>query len=110
MIQVFLELGGTFISGALMYLLLEASKYTGAEFDWKVFYSKNIKPMKWTALGSVAIIIMYSFLPGMMPFVEVQTGGDIDITSYEGLILGGGLVGGVLKNVIRKKEKAAKLN
>lgn len=105
MMQSFIELGGTFLSGALMYVLLEASKYTGPTFDWKIFYNKNIKPLKWTGIGSLAFIVLYAFVPQVMPFVEVQSGGEIDITSYEGIVLGGGVVGGILKNFFAKKEK-----
>jgi len=104
MIQLFLELGGTLISGALMYLLLEASKYTGSEFDWKIFYETNIKPLKWTGIGSVAIIIVYSFLPQIMPFVELHTNGEIEITSYEGIVLAGAFLGGVIKNFLNRKN------
>ena len=109
--QLFLELGTTFLSGALMYLLLEASKYSGKDFDWKVFYNTNIKPLKWTGLGAVAFILLASFTPQLMPFVEVQVGGEVDISSYEGIMLAGSILGAIIKNFLSREEKkkAAKM-
>lgn len=102
--QLFLELLGTFFSGAIFYIILEASKY-GQQFDVKIFYKKNIKPMKWTFLGAVGFMLLVAFVPTMVPFVEVQAGGEINISSYEGIMMGGTLVGGILKAFIENKEK-----
>lgn len=102
--ETLLQLGGTFISGALLYLLLEASKYIGPGFDLKVFYKTNIEPLKWTALGSIILILVYSFLPQFVPFVETHAG-EVDITSYEGILLSGATIGALIKGILYKKEK-----
>jgi hypothetical protein len=107
--EVFLELGGTFISGSFLYLVLEASKYVGSGFDFKVFYQTNIRPLKWAALGSVVLILVYSFVPQFMPFVESQAG-EVDVTSYEGIILTGGVIGALIKNFFRKKRRTVRIN
>lgn len=104
-VTLFLELLSTFFSGALFYIIIEASKYTGPQFDPKVFYKKNLKPMKWTFLGAIGFMLLTAFVPSMVPFVEVQAGGEVNISSYEGIMLGGGIVGGILKAFIENKEK-----
>lgn len=100
--EVFLKIGGTFISGAALFLVLEASKYLGPNFNLKIFYKTNIKPLKWSAVGSLILILVYSFLPGLMPFIETHTG-EVNITSYEGIMLSGSIIGAIIKNIFRKK-------
>lgn len=109
MIEIFLKLLGTLLSGALGYLFLEALKYVPL-FEWKVFYKKNVIPFLWTLYGSILIVIIYSFLPQFMPFVENHVGGEIEIDNYSSLILSGGVIGALLKSLFVKQQKAAKIN
>lgn len=109
MIQEFLEVMGTFGSGFLSYLLLEAIKY-GKEFSIIVLWQNNIKPILWTLIGSTVVAALSIFLPQAMPFVEQTVGGSVDVTSYLGLSASGAIIGGLIKAAFsNQKMRAAKL-
>jgi predicted permease len=104
MIQAFLEVMGTFGSGFLTYLILEAAKY-GKQFNFKVFWDTNLKPILWSVIGSIAVAAFAVFLPGGMPFIEQTVGEAVDITSYTGLMISGTIIGGIIKSFFGNQKR-----
>lgn len=99
----FLESIAMIGAGTLFYLFMSASKYMmSGNFDINVFYKTNIKPLLYSVGGAFVVSSVYHFLPIFQQFIDK----DYDVTSYEGLLLLGTIVGGFVKNIFQhKKEK-----
>lgn len=106
MLQSFLEIMGTFGSGFLAYLLLEAAKY-GKSFNLRVFWLSNLKPILWSLLGAVVVAAFSVFLPQAVPFIEQTVGEAVDVTSYSGLMISGTIVGGIIKASFSNQKMVA---
>ena len=104
MLQSFLEVMGTFGSGFLTYLILEAAKY-GREFKFKTFWKTNLKPLLWSVVGSITVAAFAVFLPDGIPFIEETVGNTVDITSYSGLMISGTVIGGIIKAFFSNKKR-----
>lgn len=101
-LQYATELLGTYGAGTLTYLILEASKH-GNNFSIGKFYETNIKPLLYSMMGGVLIILIAAFLPQLIPFIEVQTGKTL-VLDYSGILFAGTIVGGIVKSFIKNKK------
>lgn len=93
-----------FGTGAFMGLILIAFKHVAAKtFIWRLFWEDSLKPNLYAIGGGVIILTVFYFFPEYSPYIEIITGGEIEI-NHTRLLASGAVLAAVIKGYFKEKN------